>query len=170
MNLKEVAEFLVANGYAYCLKGNYKFTAKFHRELKDSSVLPAPVVASKQLPAVVSTEWEQKYKQFIIDAKVPPYCYSKRGERYSINKYSEDGMKAFRKAIESGCIYEMLVMTVALYYKSGDTLKQAIGRYMAEGTWKSDYDALVHKASADQLKEHINEVTDDGQHSFTKLG
>ncbi len=167
MNITEVAEFLVANGYAYCLKGTYKLTTKFHRDLK--AVVNAPAV-TKALALAVTTDWEQMYKQFIIDARVPARGEGKFGDTYSTNKYSEGGMKAFRKAIESGYTYEMLVMATALYYKSGIRMKQAIGRYMEEGAWKSDYDALAKSAEENRVSEHIKETTDDGQYTFTKLG
>ena len=172
MDLQEVTNYLVANGYAFCVKGNYKFTAKFHRELKNAQI-SASVPAMQQtqpLVVAVSTDWETRYKQFIVDARVPARCEGRYGEVYATNKYSEDGMKAFRKAIESGCVYEMLVMSTALYYKSGVRLKQSIGRYMSDGTWKSDYDSLISSAEQNKVKEHIKETTDDGQHNFTRVG
>lgn len=178
VDLKEATDYLFANGYLHSVKGEFKLTVKFrkamdalaagHSVAKSNDLVPvkyqeAGIVAAK-------VDWVAQYKQFIIDANVPKRCEGRNGEMYATNTYSEPGMKAFRKAIESGTNYEMLVASTALYYKSGIRMKVAIGRYMEEGRWRTDYDALVASAENNTVKEHIQSETDNGEHTFTKLG
>lgn len=183
VDLKEATDYLFANGYLHNVKGEFKLTVSFRRAMdalaaghkvaknkEDNKLVPIPAQTKTLAEYTDPTSWIDKYKQFIIDANVPKRLAGKYGEPYDTNKYSENGMKAFRKAIESGCTYELLVASTALYYKSAVRMKVAIGRYMEEGRWRSDYDALVISAETNTLKEHIQQETDDGEHTFTKLG
>lgn len=191
-NLQEAINYMIANGYMSCVKGEYKLTTSFRTAMKalqaggkvtkgiQGKVIPeivaaitpvqVPALSPKLMVALSPEDWVDKYKQFILDAKIPARCEDRWGNLYDINKYSEPGMKAFRKAMESGVKYELLVMAVALYYKSGVKLKVAIGRYMEEGRWRTDYDALLSSAQDNKVAEHIKSVTDNGQYSSTKLG
>lgn len=184
VNLKEVTDYLFANGYLHNVKGDFKLTSSFKKAMdalaaghsvasvkqRKTGALTAATIGRQDVMVLNKVDWIEQYKQFILDAAVPKRCQGKYGEPYDTNKYSEPGMKAFKKAMESGIQYEMLVAATALYYKSAVKMKVAIGRYMEEGRWRSDYDALVASAESNTVKEHINEVTDDGEYSFTKLG
>ena len=90
--------------------------------------------------------------------------------KYATNKYSEDGMKAFQKALKDGYKYDVLVLSVALYYKSGIRLKKAIGTYMLSGEWRSDYNELLSKANQGELENHINKTIDNGTGTNFEFG
>jgi uncharacterized membrane protein len=175
INLHEAVELLTANGYLVCIKGKYKVMSdKLTKALKSSPVTTlTPVVVPKLLPGVIpkGIDWVEAYKVFINEAKIPKRLENRRGETYDANKYSDDGMKAFRKAMESGIDYQMLVRSTILYYKGANNrLKQSIGRYMHDGTWRSDYDDLMQSVKDNKVEEHIKSELDNGQYSFTQLG
>jgi hypothetical protein len=170
-NLKEAIEFLVAGGYLVPGKNGKLLVMqqKIAADLKKPQVFDV-VKIDQQIAVVQKTDWVEKYKQFIADAKVPTRCESRHGEFYDTNKYSEDGMKAFRKAIESGIVYDVLIRSTFLYYHNGVRLKVAIGRYMKDGLWRSDYDRVIESSESGTLEQHIKSELDDGQHTFTQLG
>lgn len=184
INLKEATEFMLTNGYILALgKGKFKLSTKFHVEVKaalqpqvgmqiqGASTIAAPgMIVRGQL--LHSQQWENEYKQFILDAKVPKRIDTKWGESYQANAYSEEGMKAFRKAIESGTDLQMMVRSTQLYYASKTRYKQSIGRYISEGTWKTDYDELLNAADGGEqtLIDHIKEETKNDEQSSYRLG
>ena len=59
-----------------------------------------------------------------------------------------------------------------LYYKSGNSYKKTIGNYILEGNWRTDYLELQQSASAgeEELKNHIKNSLDNGEHTAFKLG
>lgn len=196
INLKEVAEFMLTNGYILALgRGKYKLSTKFHQEMAqlykglgthsdyvlgvDPAKQNAPIVVFQKQgddTVVVSGKfyfsWENRYKQFILEAKVPSRLDNNRGESYQCNAYSDKGMKAYRAACESGIEMDLLCKSVQLYYASTLRFKVAIGRYMEEGIWKTHYDALANAAQQGetQLIDHIKQETQDGQQSSYRLG
>lgn len=186
INLKEATEFMLTNGYILLVgKGKYKLSTKFHVDFKQVVRNPLmgqgainniqPVLGKFEQALAEYTPaylWENRYKQFILDAKVPKRIDTKWGESYQANAYSEEGMKAFRKAIESGTDLQMMVRSTQLYYASKTKYKQSIGRYISEGTWKTDYDDLLQAAGAGEqtLIDHIKTETKDEQQSSYRLG
>lgn len=135
-----------------------------------------------QLPEVVlkygvnltgkNVSWVDAFIQFITEAKVPARLEGSRGDVYAANKYSEDGMKAFRKTIESGVDYGVLVRSTMLYYKSSTRFKKTIGNYMAHGDWRTDYEALRSAAidGTTAIEQHIKQETKDNGHNPYRLG
>lgn len=191
INLKQAADFMLANDYILPLgKGKFKLSTKFHRDyaqLKDprggadlldyhgiSTASYAGVHVEKPLmySQRPSTDWEQDYKDFIVYAKVPSRLEAKRGESYPANTYSEDGMKAFRKAIEQGYDWNLMVNAVILYYKSSIKFKMAIGRFMEEGHWKTNYDELSQaaKKGVEAINDLVTEQTKDTDVDHYGLG
>jgi hypothetical protein len=163
MQLPEIVQFLIANGYIAMHKGLYKFTAKFNREVVglDKGLVPGPggvlMVREPELPKQVS--WQQLYMRFIIEAKVPRKVTGPSGDAYQTNAYSEGGMKAFRKAIENERVqYEKLVAATILYYKSFP-YPVAIGRYMEEGVWRTGYSELERSIETGTIDEHVKTST-----------
>lgn len=123
------------------------------------------------LPAT-EQEWELKFINLIADAQVPQKLEDNKGGVYYANKFSETGLKVFKTALKRGVIYEVLVKSVMLYYKSSVRYKKAIGNYFAQGDWRTDYEALLASAEAggDALNKHIKEEISDGTTSQFKLG
>lgn len=170
MTLTEVLTYLRDNKYILSDRGKYVLSKKFQEDvaaLKNTVSLLPP--ASNTLPIIApkSDEWPQRFMQFIMDAKVPKFLENNRNERYAANKYSEDAMKVFKKAIEGGTDYNLLIKTVQLYYASGNRFKKAVGNYFTQGDWRTDYEALVSTSNdgAAALTNHIKETLDDGQHT-----
>lgn len=194
ISLVVATEFMITNGYILPLGGGkYKLSTKFLQEF-GKAYKPAPrqyalgidPVSKKTDPVLFQTQpdgtvvvpgkfyfsWENRYKQFIMEAKVPARLDNNRGENYQVNGYSEKGMKAYRKACESGIEHELLVKSTMLYYHSRIRFKVAIGRYMEEGIWKTGYDALADAAGQgeQQVIDHIKAETQDDQQSSYRVG
>lgn len=174
MELTEVMEWLMTKGFVVIHKDKPKFTALFQKcyngiekgLTKQGTViepgLPTLAVPSiahiVPVPAKFGTykyqDWVSLYIQFITDSSVPRRILNGRGDPYDANKYSEDGMKAFQKAMKAGAKYELLTKSTMLYYKSGSRFKKSIGNYMSQGDWRTDYMQLL--ASAEQGVEELN--------------
>ncbi len=177
MNIQDVTKWLVENRYiAMNIKGRYEFLKSFHEALK-FSIKPTILAVQKENSNVTISDntipdplqykvynyshWCHFYNQFILACHVPGKITSGHST-YAGNKFSEEGMKAFQKALKDGFEYKGLVMAVTLYYKSSLNYKKAIGRYMSDGEWRTDYAALVSKAQEGNLEKHINETINDG--------
>jgi hypothetical protein len=110
---------------------------------------------------LINPDWTQAYLNFIVEAEVPQRGEGKDGS-YDINKYSEPAMKVFRKMIEkNGIQYAVLVKSTMLYYKTHRRYPLTIGRYIAEGHWRSDYQALLSSAETGTIETHIKEQIDN---------
>lgn len=176
----EVVDYLRDHRYLLILKGKYSLSGEFQqamKELKRGAVLridveAIPDISSDKLMNVYEgmgitlgdTDWQTRYINFIGEAKVPVFLENSKLDRYSVNKYSEDGMRAFRKALQSGIDYSLLVKSTMLYYKSATKFKKTIGNYMAHGDWLTDYNALreVAMQGEQQVKDHIKtQITND---------
>lgn len=183
INLKEAVDFLLSGGYlTRGATGRYKVTQKLYDQLmhpeiiKDLELLKPVVINGKlaymppgELPLKM-VDWVSAYTSFIVAARIPARGESKSGEYYPMNKYSNPGMKAFRKIIEAGVDLDILIKSTMLYYKSGVKLKVAITRYMEDGLWRSDYEALVNSAEEGKVEEHIKQQLNDGQHTDWTVG
>ena len=191
MELKSVVEWLMGAGYMDLDKGKPGLTAYFQKAYKSVqkdlftvATTPEPI----GLPTVVNQgltipirellnkykyeDWVALYMQFIQQAQIPRRVMNSRGEAYETNKYSEDGMKAFQKAMKAGTDYELLVKSTMLSYKSGSRYKKKIGNYMCEGDWRSDYLALQEKAKEGETEviTHIKNELKDGSYNPYTLG
>jgi hypothetical protein len=184
MNIKEVIQFLIQNGYILPKGMTYVMSAKFLNACKGSTLqqdmAAVPTMSLQQMknavmqsPSVVPTNWEDAFIKLITDAQVPARLESNRGEVYSVNKFSVDGCKAFRKAIEKdGYEYQLLVKSTMLYYKSGTRFKKAIGNYFSQGDFRSDYLTLKEMVleGEDALQSHLKREVNDNQHTAYDLG
>jgi len=176
VDLKSVMEWLVENKYVTIHKGKPKFTTQYYKDvtgIEKGLTLQGTVVES--LPAKVPQvpkpfdqnavatytpqQWCFYYTEFIKACAIPAKGMGPKGDSYALNKYSEDGMKAFRQALKEGYQIQVMIAAVTLYYKSAIFLKKAIGNYMASGEWKTDYQTLIEKAESGELAEHIKNET-----------
>lgn len=172
-NLKEVVEWLVTNKYITIHKGKPKFTSTYHKEITGiekgltsigivREILPVQTSENFNVLKINSytlADWSRYYQEFISACKIPQRIQGTHGDSYAVNKYSEDGMKAFKKAMTDGYRLEVLILAVTLYYQSSIRLKKAIGNYMSSGEWKSDYELLLEKGKEGNLAAHIKEET-----------
>lgn len=158
INLKEAVDFLMSNGYVYWYGKKLKLHTKFYEDIE-----------KQEMPA--SINWTDRYTNFIRDAGIPSRGESRNGEFYPLNKFSNPGLAAFRKAIEKGgVVEEWLLQSTKLYYKSGVRLKVAIGRYFHEGLWVTDYEAYKASLEAGTTQNHVKQETSDGSHTAWQLG
>ena len=166
INLKDAVAFLLQEGYIYKSIKFLKFTPKAYKELGDLSTDDALRLQAEK----IRQAWDARYIQFIRDAEVPQRGEDSRGALYTLNKYSVEGETGFRKALESGILYPRLVASTKLYYKSGVKLKVAIGRYMKDGLWRTDYDAFVQAEEEGNSSEHVKQQTSNGTHTAWEVG
>jgi hypothetical protein len=154
---------------------NDQFFALVHEDKRFelSAPVTSPVLhsASPGLPGSPQ-QWELKFINLISEAQVPARLEDGNGGEYYANKFSEPALKVFQKALRSGIIYEVLVKSVMLYYKSSVKYKKTIGNYFIQGDWRTDYLALL--SAAEEGKESIdsyvkNEIKDE-QPSQYKIG
>lgn len=177
MDLKEVILWLVAEKFIEFQKGKPRFTDPGRKAIKDATTgfIPEKAVTEAGLvPVNLSTEvmvpdgkysdgqWERRYKDFLLKCNIPAKCYGRDGQTYELNKYSVEGMKAFRKAIQAGYQLDALTIAVALYYKNTVQLKKAVTNYMVSEEWKTDYENVVLKGQEGKIDEHIKQEMKDG--------
>lgn len=169
MQLPEVLQYLINNHYVIGSKQGFKLTKKFHEDIKKESPVNTDLIILRNQ---YYFSWENRYKQFIIRAAVPVRLKDNKGMLYSSNNYSEAGMRAYRKAIESGTEQDLLEKATMLYYNSGISYKVAIGRFITEGIWKTHYDTLLSAAKQGEQKllDHIKNEVSDGTVDKYELG
>lgn len=175
LQLSEVFKFLVDNGYILASKSTgYSLSKSFQAAVKNMKKGEIIVPGPEALVAAHSAElnWPNLFVQFIQDAKVPPKLSDNKGGQYAANKYSEDAMKKFKQMMESGIDYNILVKSTILYYASGITYKKAIGNYITQGDWRTDYFLLKGAAEkgVDELAKHVQEETKNGEHTNYTIG
>ncbi len=164
---KESVDYLLQEGYLKKVKGRYCVTAKFNEAMNGISTglatLPSGQLAVRESQLGVITDWEQRYIQFIIDAKVPQRGEDSAGNLYDMSRSSKEGIKAFREAIEKkGFNYDLLLRSTMLYYAGPVKYKQSIGTYMSQGTYLSDYYNLIDSMRNGTVEQHIEDTLDDG--------
>lgn len=130
MNLKDIYNFLVENNYLDNKKNLLILNEKFRKDLNKEDKSPKK--------PVYSSSWTSEYIQFIADCEVPAYLEGNYGSKYAGNKYSEAGMRAYKKAITEGIPKKDLMNAVKSYYASDIKLKKSISAYMVSGEWRSD--------------------------------
>lgn len=162
------------NGYLVEIKGKWRVTAKFNKEMtgRETGIMVVggkPMVVETDLPALTQQiDWSQQYMKFIKDAEVPTRGESKSGS-YDLNKYSDDAMKTFRKMIEKeGIKYPILVKSTMLYYKTHQRYAFTLTRYITDGSWRSDYQALLDSSLDGTLETHIKQEIDNDR-EFNKF-
>lgn len=163
--------YLLAGGYICRVRKTFVFSNKFYEEFTQQQIGLVPEVIVSEVQSKTLTvrnpkknvsDLRPEYLRFIAACKVPRRAQSSDGAVYDLNKYSEDGLKAYSKIVEqvvSGEIdMELLIRTVQLYYASPG-MKQKIGNYISQGSWVSDYQALKESLDTGTLKQHIKQET-----------
>lgn len=174
-NLRSLVQKLRDDGYVIIdIHHKYQFTDKFYADLDVVSTGEelGLVVQDKGLMTMPKStlEWELLFSNFILEAKIPRTLEDNRGQMYYANKASKDGLKEFRKALERGVVYPVLVKSTMLYYLSSVKYKKAIGNYFAQGDWRSDYEALLSSAETGTIESHIKTETQHGGLTGYSLG
>lgn len=172
--LKETLRWLAVEGY---IDGE-RLTSKALIELAqpEGSIQISVVMQTAQgdiVPFVTPSNWPDSFMKFIQEANVPRMMEGKNGDMYQGNKYSEPGMKAYRKALEKERIqYDILVKSTMLYYKSAIRLKKAVGNYFSQGDWRTDYQSLLQAAEGGEqtLTKHIKDETTTGHNGGYIIG
>jgi hypothetical protein len=152
-------------------------TAKFNKEITGEEVgivmlQGKPVVMEAAPPAIITAnDWTQRFLTFIQEAQVPNRGEGRDGS-YDLNKYAESACKVFRKMLErEGVQYSILVKSTLLYYKTRKRYAVKISKYIEEGLWRSDYEALLSSAADGSIEQHIQqEIDDNTEFSNYKLG
>lgn len=178
INLKEAVDFLLSRGYLIRgAGGKLRVTQKVYDDLNIPGNMLMQLKSSEHPihgSVVISpdlVDWKDAYIKFIMAAQVPERGETRYGEYYPMNKYSDPGMKAFKQAIWNGGIdLATLIRSTMLYYKSSIKLKVAIGRYMVEGLWRSDYEKLVMAQKDNTVEEHIKTELDNGTTTGWQVG
>lgn len=182
MELTEVMQYLLTEGFVTVHQGKPKFTAHFQKAYNgvEKGLTKQGTVIEPGLPILVAPkaltistdalslykyeDWVTLYLNFIMEAQVPRRLINGKGEPYDTNKFSEDGLKSFQKAMKTGIDHKMLVRSTTLYYKGGNRFKKAIGNYMAHGDWRTDYMELLSTAQqgVESVAQHIKDTVSDG--------
>lgn len=169
MNLHQVVDWMMEQGYLVSIKGKYKVTAKFNKEIvgeetglvKFNNTLLVQEHAPPQITGN-NINWPEVFIKFIQEAEVPARGEGGNGS-YDLNKYSDPAMKVFRRMIEKEkIIYAVLVKSTMLYYKTHRKFPYTISRYIVEGFWRSDYFSLFSSAEEGKVQEHIQKEIDNG--------
>lgn len=169
--LKELYLQLLKDEYVEAMDGKMVFTLKFMQLMTGVQ----PVTALTTLPPnsvellnKLQRDWTMGFMNFIVEAKVPRQQQTSKGDVYIVNNYSEPAKKVFQKAIEKeGVVYEVLVKSTMLYYKSNNQYKKTIGNYFTQGDWRSDYMALVESLKDGTLEQHIKtEINESGKSQY----
>ena len=70
-------------------------------------------------------------------------------------------MKAFQKAMKSGYDYVTLIAAIKLYYTGTTRFKKAIGNYMKDGDWRTDYERVKEHFANGTLGELVKQESQD---------
>lgn len=174
LNANEVWMWLLENNYVEITGGRWILTGEFHNLVENNPGNPLPVpVKSVSLLPTKKEAWDKSFMDFILEAQIPARWEDSHGQTYYLNKFSEDGLKVFKKALESGVIYDVLVKSTMLYYKSSTRFKKTIGNYLKQGDWKTDYEALMLSAEGGKegIESHIKqEINSNVNRTQYKIG
>lgn len=176
MELKTAIEYLIEMKYVVEHQKKFKFTALFYKDLtgvskgltlKGEVIEPNLAVVKREefqvlkIGTYTQAEWVRLYEEFLRTCAIPSKGMGQNGDSYALNKYSEDGMKAFRTAMKSGYDYVTLLAAIKLYYTGSLRFKKAINSYMKDGDWRTDYETVKSSFEAGTLSKLIKESTDD---------
>jgi hypothetical protein len=182
MELQDALKFMLEDGYMTTVRGKYVVTKKFNEQVRNVeeglihvSGIPIVLDIAHQAKDLSKVEWKNMYIRFIQDAKIPARCEGSNGASYDCNKYSEDGMKAFKTYIkDEGIDLRVLLAVTQLYYAKWGTHKQMIGTYISQGTWRNEYVAMLDAASigdTNAIQEHIKqELKNDRPYTSASFG
>jgi hypothetical protein len=172
MNLKQINEYLVENGYIISIRGRPILTNKYFRDiLKDNSVsVNLPVVQDIKIvkaeqKAVTISAAKQLLKQFAKDACIPHRVPDGRGGEYTVKTFSDPGARAFMnimRRVSSGELdYSILTASTRLYYAKG-SYKKTLTNYLVEDVWEAEYDEFKNKNNEGKIEQHIRKGLEGG--------
>jgi hypothetical protein len=150
-DIRDIADWMVKEGYFLIHKGKYLPTMKFNQEVRGVTEgitkLPNRKIAVKEVgraaPGITPTEWRDTFMKFLADCKIPRYGRAGNGQMYELNKFSEKAFLRFRQMIEvEGIELERLQAITAEYYADNRTVKQNVSNYLLEGTWRTRYNTI----------------------------
>lgn len=129
----------------------------------------APVIPGKNLSVPVPVK-RAPLLDFIRDCEVPERIRTKTSF-YKANQYSKEAEKELILILAQGFQYDILVTATKLYYKSGGMCK-AVGNYLTEGTWRTEYENMQDSVEKGVAKEHIaknlNRDDEDGHTRYRR--
>jgi len=160
---------MVKAGLVTFIKNKPVFTdaARVHLSSSPSST-QLTTMTSQSL--VVAENLEDKYKNFILQCKVPMKGYDSQGNAYSMNNFSKDGLKSFNEILAAGYDSVILQLAVAIYYKSNITYKKAIGNYLISREWVSLYDRVLTEHHQGTLNKFVKNETAEPSSKFFRGG
>lgn len=172
LEFTEVQEWLMTNLYIVRRNGKFALTDRFHQASKEHkpSGTEIAVMNHGEVGQVV-VDWGTRFMEFIAQCQVPAKIPDARGGLYAGNKFNNDAAAEWRKMLElEGINEQVLVLSTMLYYKSNLKYKKAIGNYILQGDWRTDYTEMLKAGNEGHINEHIKTRTDGGEHSGWKLG
>lgn len=115
--------------------------------------LTAPTIPGKNLSVPVPVK-RAPLLDFIRECEVPERIRT-RTSFYKANQYSKDAEKELILILSQGFQYDILVTSTKLYYKAGGMCK-AIGNYLIEGTWRTEYENMQASIEKGTTQQHIS--------------
>lgn len=90
-------------------------------------------VSSSEVP------WMKVLTKIVLESRIPSYSYNGRGEPYEIKRVTKNASDAFRKAIESGFDYTLLVDRMRKYYQqTPNKFKVKLETYLEQQYYLTD--------------------------------
>ena len=165
-SIKEIAKYLIDNGYMIKKGRDYVLTGRFHREAsvegKQLQIEGTQLSVSRK-----NITGKELYKEFIKQAEVPRSQQLHTGQRYYTNTYSKAGESAFIRILRNKSIdNELFLLSTKLYYKSNVSGKCTIGNYLIKGIWETQYEELKENMKNGNVVQHIHKETNQGENPF----
>jgi hypothetical protein len=178
MNLKQINEYLVENGYIISIRDKPILTNKYFRDiLKSNSVsINLPVVQDIKIvkaeqKAVTLAAGKQLLKQFAEDSCIPHRVPDGRGGEYTVKTYSQEATKAFvsimNRVANGELDYTILTASTRLYYAKG-SYKKTLTNYLLEDIWEAEYLEFNKKNNEGKIEQHIKKGLGGGSVSNIK--
>ena len=145
-----VLQYLKDNLYLIREGESFVVSNKFYRDTRSRLPIPTDAhVVSDTIKSSISTPvgssmgkgglTKNDYKEFIEKAQVPSKINAGNGSFFWANRYSNDGFKAWKNAIES-VEYKVLLAATTYYYKQGNTARVMVGNFFSQGIYESFVD------------------------------
>ncbi len=174
LEFSEVQTWLMENLYMIRKNGKFVLTDRFQQAVKSEKPNSNRELAGTSQEMVIRQpviDWSMRFMEFIAACQIPAKISDAKGGLYAGNKYNNEAAREWKSMIESGGISEpVLIMSTMLYYKSNLKYKKAIGNYILQGDWRTDYMELLNAKQRGMIDQHIKSRTDGGEHSGWKLG
>jgi hypothetical protein len=177
MNLKQINDYLIKEGYLISIRGKPILTNKYFRDiLKDGKVsVTLPVLKDMQVvkqeqKKVLLSSGKELFKKFAEDAHVPFRVSNGMGGEYTVKSYSADATKIFiqimNRVSKGELDYNILTASTRLYYAKGSH-KKTLSNYFIEDVWEGEYMEFKKKVESGKVEQHIKKGLSDGNESNT---